>query len=676
MSQVFTAGNAIALPGNATQANDNSFAARLLKNLPVAVYNCDADGYITSYNSAAVKLWGREPQIGKDHWYSLWKTYRVDGSLMPIADCPIAKTLSSGVAVENEEILVERPDGSRRNLLPHPVPIYSDGKLIGATNTLIDITEYKADETKEAALAAIIESSEDAIISKTLEGIITSWNKGAERLFGYTEAEVIGKHISILIPQNRLQEETLIINKIRNAEKVDHFETIRLTSTGTQIPISLTVSPIKNKKGVIIGGSKIARNISQQKQAETDLQQYASNMEILNTVGQIISAELDIENILQKVTDASTQLTGAAFGAFFHNLINEDGESYTLYALSGAEREAFEKFGMPRNTALFHPTFSGQGVVRVDDITKDPRYGQNHPHHGMPEGHLPVVSYLAVPVTAKSGVVLGGLFFGHPEPGKFTSGHEMLVTAVAAQASVALENAKLYKEVTMLNSKKDEFIGMASHELKTPITSVQGYLQIIERSLGDDDRNKAFIAKALNQVSKLAVLISDLLDVSKIQTGKLPFSYSDFDVEDLIAEVVDVMRNSQNTHKIQLQQRVNHLMITADQQRLEQVIINLISNAIKYSPNAGEIIVSTEASATALHVSVQDFGIGIDEKQQSRIFTRFYRVENLASHMSGLGIGLYISHEIVSRHNGNIWVESTPGKGSTFHFEIPIKHEV
>ncbi|RWY57111.1 sensor histidine kinase [Mucilaginibacter gilvus] len=674
MSPIFPAGNVITLPGNVAPEGDNLFAARVLDNLPVAVYNCNAHGFITSYNLAAVKLWGRTPQIGRDLWCGSWKIYNPDGSPMPLDNCPMAKTLATGIAVEGEEILIERPDGSTRYVLPHPVPIYAGNKLIGATNTLIDITEHKADETKQAVLAAIIESSDDAIISKTLDGIITSWNRGAEKLFGYSEAEVIGKHISILIPHDRLQEEAVIIEKVRNSEKVDHFETIRLNSKGAEIPISLTVSPIKNKKGLIIGGSKIARDISKQKQAETDLQRYADNLEILNSVGRLISAELDIQSILQKVTDATTQLTGAAFGAFFHNLVDKKGESYMLYTLSGAPREAFEKFGMPRNTQIFHQTFSGAGIVRVDDITKDPRYGHNHPHKGMPEGHLPVVSYLAVPVTSKSGAVLGGLFFGHPQPGKFTSEHEKLISAVAAHASVALDNAKLYEEITLLNSKKDDFIGMASHELKTPVTSIQGYLQIVERSLANEDKNKLFVTKARNQVGKLAALIADLLDVSKIQTGKLPFSYSQFNAEALIAEVIEMMRNSQHSHQILLEQELNNLVINADQQRLEQVIINLVSNAIKYSPNAKEIIVRANATPTSLHVSVQDFGIGIDKSQQGRVFTRFYRVENLAAHMSGLGIGLYISHEIVNRHNGKIWLQSSPGAGTTFHFEVPINH--
>jgi len=289
----------------------------------------------------------------------------------------------------------------------------------------------------------------------------------------------------------------------------------------------------------------------------------------------------------------------------------------------------------------------------------------------MPKGHLPVVSYLAVPVISKSGAVIGGLFYGHPEPGKFTADHEQIVAAVAAQAAIALDNAKLYEEIKASNAKKDEFIGLASHELKTPVTSISGYLQIIERDLPDDDRNKKFVSKARQQVGKLSALISDLLDVSKIQAGKLPPNYSSFNLVNLLTEVTEVMQQNNNTYKIELNCESDNILINADQQRIEQVIINLISNAIKYSPGTSRIIVRATISENKVRVSVQDFGIGIAKDQHERIFSRFYRVQNLAAHMSGLGIGLHICNEIITRHKGKLWVESASGEGSTFFFELP-----
>jgi len=166
---------------------------------------------------------------------------------------------------------------------------------------------------------------------------------------------------------------------------------------------------------------------------------------VLNRATTAISANLELESVVQAVTDAAVELSGAAFGAFFYNLVSEEGESYTLYTLSGAPRAAFEKFPMPRNTAVFEPTFRGTAIVRSPDILADPRYGKSAPHFGMPKGHLPVRSYLAVPVIARTGEVLGGLFFGHPQPGMFTERAERLVTAIAAQAAVAIDNVRLYQ---------------------------------------------------------------------------------------------------------------------------------------------------------------------------------------------------------------------------------------
>ncbi len=180
-------------------------------------------------------------------------------------------------------------------------------------------------------------------------------------------------------------------------------------------------------------------------EADHELREEARTLETLNRVGAAVAAELDLSRAVQVVTDAATELTGAAFGAFFYNVIDQKGESYMLYTLSGVLREAFSKFPMPRNTKVFQPTFGGEGVVRSDDITKDPRYGKNAPHHGMPAGHLPVCSYLAVPVVSRSGEVLGGLFFGHPRPAVFTDRAERLAVGIASQASIAIDNARLYQ---------------------------------------------------------------------------------------------------------------------------------------------------------------------------------------------------------------------------------------
>jgi PAS domain S-box-containing protein len=312
-----------------------------------------------------------------------------DGAPLAKEVSRMARVLDAGDEMEEVEIVGQRRDGSRYTVVPHSrVLTDPNGNVIGAVHLLVDVSDRDRAEADTHRLAAIVESSDDAIVSKQLDGTITSWNGAAERLFGYTAEEIIGKSILTLIPEDRQDEEIRIVEQLRRGERVEHFETVRRHKSGRPIDISLTISPIRRPDGTIIGASKIARDITQRKQAEEQLQRQAERLEILNRVAQIISQDLDLDRIVQAVTDEATVLSGAKFGAFFYNVVDADVEAYVLYALSGASREAFERFGMPRNTAVFAPTFAGHSVVRSPDIRKDPRYGHNAPHQGMPEGHI------------------------------------------------------------------------------------------------------------------------------------------------------------------------------------------------------------------------------------------------------------------------------------------------
>lgn len=524
-------------------------------------------------------------------------------------------------------------------------------------------------EERQAILASIVDSSEDAIISKNLNSIITSWNKAAERMFGYKEDEMIGQHVAKLIPTDRLQEEDMIIGSLKLGKRVEHYETIRVTKTGRQIQVSITVSPLRNSAGIITGASKIARDITKQKEAERISHQYAQRLEIINETGRAISAELEVDELLQKVTDATTKLSGAAFGAFFYNKTDANGETLMLYALSGAPREAFDKLGMPRNTAIFSKTFNGEGIFRSDDITKDPRYGKNSPYNGMPRGHLPVVSYLAVPVSSPSGVVIGGLFFGHPEVGVFKKEHEMLVVAIASQAAIALENAKLYEEIRALNSKKDEFIGFASHELKTPLTTITGYLQLAEKK---PDLAKNFIPRISKQITRLTAIISDLLDLSRIQSGRLELNISQAKLNNVVYEAIETIRSLSPGHVLKINLPQEEIVVEIDSQKISQVIINVLTNAFKYAPEQTTVTIDAIRLGDEIRISIEDEGRGIPEADIEKIFTRFYRVKSRGQTAQGLGLGLYLSREIMEGHRGNIWAESEEGKGTVFFIEFPI----
>lgn len=219
--------------------------------------------------------------------------------------------------------------------------------------------------------------------------------------------------------------------------------------------------------------------------------------------------------------------------------------------------------------------------------------------------------------------------------------------------------------------KKDEFIGLASHELKTPLTSITGYLQVLERAQ-TDERNKGFVGKAVQQVKKLTDLVSDLLDVSKIEAGRLRLSIKPADIREILFESIELIKHSHDLHHIKLETEVSQLMVPVDKNRIEQVMINLLTNAIKYAPSSATIQVRLTATPDDVKVEVIDFGMGIAPDQQKKIFTKFHRIDEINPVISGLGIGLYISKEIIDRHSGQLWVESEMGKGSRFCFTLPL----
>jgi PAS domain S-box-containing protein len=208
-------------------------------------------------------------------------------------------------------------------------------------------------------------------------------------------------------------------------------------------PFLTRVQPFKNAEGQITRWFGTNTDISDQHAIAKELAEQKLVLEALNRTSLLVAAEHDLQQLVQTVTDAGVAIIGAAFGAFFYNVLNDAGESYMLYTISGVPRESFSKFPMPRNTAVFDPTFRGEGVVRSDDITQDPRYGRSPPYNGMPQGHLPVRSYLAVPVISRSREVMGGLFFGHPEKGMFNARHEELLLGIAAQTAIGIEQARL-----------------------------------------------------------------------------------------------------------------------------------------------------------------------------------------------------------------------------------------
>ncbi|HWP07124.1 MAG TPA: ATP-binding protein [Polyangiaceae bacterium] len=419
----------------------------------------------------------------------------------------------------------------------------------------------------------------------------------------------------------------------------------------------------------------------ERRRVERTIREHAESLEILNRVGVSLAAELDLERILQTVTDAATAVSGAQFGAFFYNVTNELGEAYLLYTLSGAPREAFEGFGTPRNTPIFAPTFRGEGPVRLADVTRDPRYGTLPPHHGMPKGHLPVRSYLAVPVTARSGEVIGGLFFGHSDVGVFTERAERIVTGIASQASVAIDSARLYEQHARLidelresDRRKGEFIATLSHELRNPLAPLRNALHALHL-LGPPNPSAGRLREMIErQVGHLVRLVDDLLEVSRINRGTFELRRERVELADVVQSALETTEPlyAAGARHLDVQLPEESLVLDGDPVRLTQILGNLLNNAAKYTNNGGHVWLATRREGDSVVVTVRDDGIGIAPESLPGLFEMFYRGSGAGSR-GGLGIGLTLAQKLAEMHGGTITASSGGlDQGSEFTVRLPL----
>ena len=291
-------------------APDDSFFRNVIEALPAAIYFTDASGRITYFNDTAVELWGQRPEIGASEWCGSWKLYWSDGTSLPHDQCPMAIALKEDRIVRGMEAIAERPDGSRVSFIPFPTPLHdSSGALIGAVNMLVDISDRKEGEELAQRLAAIVESSADAILAMDLTGVISSWNTAAEQLFGYTAAEAIGRSILTLIPPERYGEEPEILSRIRQGERIEHYETVRRRKDGSEVHVSLSVSPIRNRKGEVVGVSKIARDITERRRAQE--QQYLLLREMNHRVKNLMMLASSIVTLSARSASTADELARA-----------------------------------------------------------------------------------------------------------------------------------------------------------------------------------------------------------------------------------------------------------------------------------------------------------------------------------------------------------------------------
>ena len=456
----------------------------------------------------------------------------------------------------------------------------------------------------------------------------------------------------------------------------------RITTTAGEKWVAARGHAAYAEDGRVLGMLGIVQDITEQVRTKELMQQHADALTVVNRVGVMLSAELDLQKLVQALTDAATKLSGAQFGSFFYNVLDEGGGSYMLYTLSGVDRKHFERFPMPRATSLFGPTFRGEGIIRLADVTADPRFGKNEPHFGMPRGHLPVRSYLAIPVMSRSGDVLGGLFFGHAAPDVFTESAERIVAGLAAQAAVAIDNARLFDAVQkaresaeVANRLKDEFLATVSHELRTPLNAVLGWTALLRSTNMDETRR----AKALETIERNAQLqqkiVEDILDVSRIVAGQLRIDRDPMPFRPVVEAAVESVRPSATGKGIHITVELDDdpAIIIGDQARLHQVVWNLLSNSIKFTPEGGSMRVTLTVMESRVELVVSDTGVGIAPDFLPHVFDRFRQGDARVTRIhGGLGLGLAIVRHLTEMHGGTVaGVSAGEGKGATFVVRLP-----
>lgn len=464
-------------------------------------------------------------------------------------------------------------------------------------------------ELDRAVLNSIIESSDDAILSKDLNGNVTSWNAAAQRIFGYNAQEMVGKSILKLIPPHLHTEEDIILSQLRKGIRIEHFETIRMRKDGVLIDVSLTISPIYNSFGEITGISKIARDVTKYRKAEKD--------------------KMRLNAIVESSEDA---------------IISKDFDSKITSWNQAAERifgySADEMIGQSILTVIPIERHNEEPII-ISQLKKGIRVDHFETERLRKDGTLINVSLTISPIKDAVGNIIG-------------------VSKIARDVT--------YRK--QLEKKKDEFVGFVSHELKTPLTSLKSYIQIARRRITETDFLEIALQRAEVQIRKMETMIKEFLNVASFEQDKMQLNRTTFDIGALVKECVGDAMIIGTKHHFVFQSN-NVLMVDADRDKIAMVMTNLINNAEKYSPDDSTITITIENQIDSVIISIQDEGIGISKEDQKGLFEKFYRIENdFTKNISGFGIGLYLIAAILKEHDTTVSLKSELGKGSTFSFHL------
>lgn len=530
-------------------------------------------------------------------------------------------------------------------------------------------------------LAAIVESSDDAIVSKDLNGIVLSWNQAAERMFGYTADDMIGSSIRRIIPDDRQSEEDTVLASIRAGRRVDHFETVRRARDGHLVPISLSVSPIIDGDGTVIGASKIARDISDRKRVEQEAARAMQRDAFLADATLVLTSSLDFENTLRTLARLTVPYL-ADYCAF--DVVTQDG---TIVRVAGAHvlpekaelaEDVRSRYDSPETSTSPQYVIRTRRPAIIREITDDMIVAGSHGdmERASKIRALGLVSYLCVPMVAHERT-LGSMTLANAESGRhFTDEDVRVANDLATRSALAVETAQSYQELQNVNRLKDEFLATLSHELRTPLNAVLGYARMLQSGAITQEKVPQALEVIDRNAGALAQIVEDVLDVSRIVLGKARLKMEPTDVAAVVEDAVATVKPAADAKGLHLKCSLGHgtASVVGDHSRLQQVVWNILSNAVKFTPRGGRIDVRVTQDNSHVEIVVTDTGIGFPASFRPHVFERFRQAESSTTRLhGGLGLGLAIARHIVEMHGGAINAESPgEGKGATFTVLLPL----